>query len=350
MSLSFDTALQSLATSAEAAADERLNQRLADIHALLGEDLKWVEGALRTAAKQGVEPATSAAGHLVGLGGKRVRPTTVLLSAACFSGGRELAGNAAPMAARQFSVSIELVHTATLLHDDVVDDGTVRRGSTTSRLLWGNAVSVLAGDALLVHALRLTSEHAPSLLPKLLETLTELVSGEVIQLRGRRQLDVSRETYDEILRLKTASLFRLATWGGAMLGGATPAQRTAMADFGQCVGMAFQLVDDALDYVGANSGKTLCADLLEGKVTLPLAIAAEKDPAVLDYVQQIRAGEHDLVSALRQRVVATGACDVVRQRAKRETEQALAALAKNPPSPARSMLEGVARQLVSRQR
>src|SRR5690606_13704592 len=165
-----------------------------------------------------------------------------------------------------------------------------------------------------------------------------------------RQLDVSQATYEEILRLKTASLFRLATWGGATLGGATPAQRSAMADFGQRVGMAFQLVDDALDYVGNSSGKTLCADLLEGKVTLPLAIAAEQEQNILDCVQDIRAGQHDLVSALRQRVVATGACEAVRERAKRETELALAALAVSPASPARSMLEGVARQLASRER
>jgi octaprenyl-diphosphate synthase len=359
MSLSFDIAVQSLASSADAAVDERLTGRLADVQALLGEDLSWVEAALRDAARAGVEPATAAASHLVELGGKRVRPTAVLLSTACFAVpqlSKQLHSSnhgefEAPLeAARHFAVAVELVHSATLLHDDVVDDGTVRRGSTTARLLWGNAVSVLAGDALLVESLKLTSLHAPALMPELLETLSELVSGEVIQLRGRRQLDMSQATYDEILRLKTASLFRLATSGGALLGGAPPAQRAALGNFGERLGMAFQLVDDALDYAGTQSGKTLCADLLEGKVTLPLVLAAQEDPTILECVKQIRAGKHELVSALRQRVLSSGACERVRRRAQRETEHALSALAGIPHGPARSMLEGVAHQLASRER
>jgi octaprenyl-diphosphate synthase len=264
----------------------------------------------------------------------------VLLSAACFG--------SVPNAAREMAVVVELIHSATLLHDDVVDDGDQRRGADTARLLWGNAVSVLAGDALLVHSLKQTAAHAPELMTEVLETLARLVSGEVVQLRGRRELDLSQATYDQILSDKTASLFRLAAWSGATLGGASAQEREALAEFGERLGMAFQLVDDVLDYSSVTSGKTLCADLIEGKVTLPLVLAAKNDAKLLDCVMRIRDGLHDEIGALRAKVLGSGACDMVRQRARQETQHALLALERVPDSPARSLLRGIARQLAVR--
>lgn len=342
MSLSFDSAVQSLAGAATAASDDQLTARLVDVQTLLAGDLLQVEAALRQAAAAGTQPAADAASHLISRGGKRVRPTSVLLSAACFG---EIS-----RAAREIAVVVELVHSATLLHDDVIDDGTERRGSETARVVWGNAVSVLAGDTLLVESLRRAQEHAPELIPSLLRTLARLVSGEVVQLRGRRQLDLSETTYERILSDKTASLFAFATAAGAELAGATATERDALASFGERVGMAFQLVDDLLDYTSLDSGKTLCADLLEGKVTLPLVLAAKQHPDLLSQIVEIREGHHDGIGALRERVVASGACEAVRQRARQETQRALAALERTRPSRARSLLEAVARRLATRDR
>src|ERR1700722_5894393 len=168
-------------------------QRLADIHALFAEEMGWVDAELRLLAATGVTPATDSARHLLEAGGKRVRPLAVLLAAGCFG---EI-----PEAARHVAAVSELIHLATLLHDDVIDDAPVRRGKPTARTLWGNAVSVLAGALLLTHALERTSRVAPgSVLVELFATLRKLVDGEVVQLRGRTKIDVRPATYFAIVR------------------------------------------------------------------------------------------------------------------------------------------------------
>ena len=160
MSLPLETATRALAGAAlSRGAEPRLSDRLADIQAVLGDDLVWVERGLREATGAGVEPAISAARHLVLLGGKRVRPLALLLSAACFG--------PVPAVARELAVIAELIHSATLLHDDVVDEGMERRGAPAARRIFGNGISVLAGDMLLVHALERTLQHAPDVLPDL---------------------------------------------------------------------------------------------------------------------------------------------------------------------------------------
>ncbi len=343
MSLSTDAAISTLKSSAKRASDPRLDTRLSDVQSLLADDLAWVEQALTEASSIATGPADAAAAHLVALGGKRVRPTAVLLSAACAGPiGQEV---------RELAVIVELVHTATLLHDDVIDDGMDRRGATTARRIWGNAVSVLAGDTLLVHSLERTFRYAPQLMSGLLDTLQRLVSGEILQLRNRTELDLSLQAYDRILHEKTASLFHFATSGGALLAGADVAAQEAIGQFGERMGMAFQLVDDVLDYTGEASGKTLGADLLEGKVTLPLVIAVQEQPSLVRLVERIRSGEGAaVVEQLRQLVVDSGACDVVRRRALGETEAAVAALAGIADSPARRLLKAVATKLADRGR
>jgi octaprenyl-diphosphate synthase len=338
MSISADTAVNALRNSADSAV--RLGERLGEIQTLLQSEILWVEGALRDAGRAATEPAASAAQHLLGLGGKRVRPAAVLLSAACFG--------PIPAAARELAVVVELIHTATLLHDDVIDDGRERRGAPAARRIWGNAVSVLAGDSLLVTSLQRTFTHCPQLMPGLLETLQRLVSGEVVQLRGRGELDLSEPRYERILRDKTASLFRFATASGAELGGANVAQLTALATFGECLGIAFQLIDDVLDYTSTTTGKTISADLLEGKITLPLALAAQQNPDLVRAVERVRAGELDQVESVRAHVLASGACDVVRQRALAATSTAQHALECLDPTPARLLLAQVARQVATR--
>jgi octaprenyl-diphosphate synthase len=340
MSLDVNLAIETLADSASSVGDARLTDRLSHVQALLGGDLLWVENALLDASGLGTAPADSAIAHLVGQGGKRVRPTSVLLSAACFV--------EAPAVARELAVVVELIHTATLLHDDVIDEGMERRGAKTPRMLWGNAVSVLAGDTLLVHSLQRAHQHIPELMSELLSTLQRLVSGEIVQLRGRSKLDLSCNTYEQILNDKTASLFRFAISSGARLAGASVAAQSALGEFGERVGMAFQLVDDVLDYSGEDTGKLLGADLREGKVTLPLVLAVQDDPTLVGHIEAIRAGDDGRVQQLRELVVRSGSCDEVRLRARRETRLAVEALEAVPRGPARTLLAKVAEHLANR--
>jgi octaprenyl-diphosphate synthase len=341
VSLSLDAAVTSLARSVDVErADRRLGERLAAVRELLADDLSAVESALVSAAHSGPEPAASAAGHLVRRGGKRVRPLALLLSAACFG--------SIPHAARELAVVAELVHSATLLHDDVVDEGDERRAAPTARRLWGNGISVLAGDLLLVHALELTLRTAPELMPELLTTLRRLVEGEIVQLRGRSELDVSERTYERVLADKTASLFSWATRTGARLAGASASEQERLAHFGDRIGISFQLVDDVLDYAGADTGKTSLADLCEGKLTLPLVLAVAENPDLIGPLQRIHAGDRAAVDAVSRAVLESGACGEVRRRAERYTNEAISALAGVHPSPARSLLEGVARELARR--
>jgi octaprenyl-diphosphate synthase len=324
-------------------AGERVARRLAEVQSLLGTDMAWVERELGRATRDGRTPATQSATHLLEAGGKRVRPLAVLLSAACFG--------AIPEAARDLAAAAELVHLATLLHDDVVDDGHERRGLPTSRRIWGNAVSVLAGDLLLTHALERTSAAAPGpILAELFATLRRLVDGEVVQLRGRAHLDVSEATYFEIVRDKTASLFVWATRAGARVAGAPDASIAALGEFGAHLGIAFQLVDDVLDYAGdrAATGKALYADLQEGKLTLPLIRAIAHAPSLKDDIEAVRAGDELAAARVVASVHASGACDAVRERAREATSAALAALDLIPASHPKDLLACVASDLAAR--
>ncbi|HVU02446.1 MAG TPA: polyprenyl synthetase family protein, partial [Polyangiaceae bacterium] len=248
------------------------------------------------------------------------------------------------------AAAVEFMHTATLLHDDVIDDGTERRGVPTSRLLWGNGVSVLAGDLLLVEALERAGRVAPEVLPSLFGTLRELVDGEIVQLRGRVELDVSRDTYDRVLHGKTASLFRWATRTGARLGGGSPEDQERLGTVGELVGMAFQLVDDALDYSTDAPEKTALADLRDGKMTLPLVLALERTPDLLSAVRRVHRGDDASLAEVRARVVGTGACEDVRRLAEAKTARALEILRAAPKSEARTLLEGVVSKLAERSR
>ena len=321
----------------------RVVDRLAEVHALLGADMAVVDSELARAVRDGLSPATESAAHLLEAGGKRVRPLTVLLAASCFG--------PPPPAARDLAVVAELVHLATLLHDDVIDDGQERRGQPAPRRIWGNAVSVLAGDLLLTHALERTSASAPGpVLADLFATLRSLVDGEVVQLRGRMVLDAREEVYFRIVRDKTASLFAWAARAGATVAGAGAEAVRALGDYGTHLGVAFQLVDDVLDYAGdpRATGKALLGDLSEGKLTLPLIRALVALPALAADVDAVRSGDGGAAERLADAVRASGTCDGVRDLARDETDRALAALEALPPSAARELLGGVARELASR--
>jgi octaprenyl-diphosphate synthase len=317
--------------------------RLEQVHALLADDMVAVDRELARLTREGASPATESAVHLLEGGGKRVRPLTVLLAAGCFG--------PPPPAARDVAVVAELVHLATLLHDDVIDDGQERRGRPTPRRVWGNAVSVLAGDLLLTHALERTASSAPAgVLTDLFATLRRLVDGEVVQLRGRTQIDLREEVYFRIVRDKTASLFAWAARSGATVAGASAEAVGALGDFGERIGVAFQLVDDVLDYAGDPrvTGKALLGDLVEGKLTLPLIRAIAARPAVAADVDATRSGDDRASQRVAEVVRESGACDSVRALARGETARALASLDRLPPSGARDVLAAIARELTAR--
>jgi octaprenyl-diphosphate synthase len=310
---------------------------------MLDEDLGVVESELARLTRDGVAPATDSAAHLLEAGGKRVRPLTVLLSAACF-------GAPSP-AARDLAVAAELVHLATLLHDDVIDDGQQRRGRPTSRRLWGNAISVLAGDLLLTHALERAAKAGPALvLTDLFATLRRLVDGEVIQLRGRVKLDLREEVYFRVVSDKTASLFAWAARAGARSAGAPDDAVKALGEFGMHMGIAFQLVDDVLDYASdpGSTGKTLFADLREGKVTLPLIRALAAHEALEHEVTAACRGDDRAALRVADTVRASGACESVLALAREETAHALASLRALAPNAASNLLGAIARELTAR--
>ena len=331
--------------------DEQSRARLDEVSTTVAVDLAWLATTLAEACERGVMPAREAAMHLVAAGGKRVRPIATILSAAAANG---LGGDRAPRA-RAVALAAELIHSATLLHDDVVDDSPERRGRPTSRMVWGNAVSVLAGDMLLTHALEIVHPLDGAdgrILGDLLGTLRKMVDGEVVQLRGRATLDLSELTYERIVQGKTASLFAWACRSGARAARGDERVATALGSYGAHVGVAFQLIDDLLDLVGdaAQTGKSLLADLREGKPTLPLLRALGKVPSLLEPVRRLREGDPDpaLAAEVAEAIVRSGACEEVRMRAASESQRALLALEGVPGGAAREALAIVARDLGER--
>src|SRR5512144_257040 len=267
---------------------ERAQAALADVPALM-ETLSSLEAELTRATEDAEAKLQAAARHLVSAGGKRIRPMVTLLS--CGACGGEMA------AAVPYAVAAELTHSATLLHDDVIDDGPVRRGQPASRVIWGNAVSVLSGDWLLTRALELVSQQPArsAALPALLATMRRLVEGEVLQLSLRGTFAASERDYLDVVIGKTGSLFGWAAAAGAWSAGLTGRIPAALARFGEGVGIAFQLVDDALDYAADPGllGKRLGTDLLEGKATLPLIRACEAEPKLRERLRALVDGTAD---------------------------------------------------------
>ena len=325
---------------------ERAQAALAGIPSL-PESLLELEAQLTRATEDAEEKLRAAARHLVSAGGKRVRPMVTLL--ACGACGGEL------RTAVPYAVAAELTHSATLLHDDVIDDAPERRGQAASRVVWGNAVSVLSGDWLLTRALEIVSaEPARSAaLPPLLATMRRLVEGEVLQLSFRGGFRATEKDYLDIVVGKTASLFGWASAAGAWAAGVTGKVPAALVRFGEGVGIAFQLVDDALDY-GADPGllgKRLGADLIEGKATLPLIRACEAEPALRERLAGVVDGSADVHAAageVIEVVKRVGGVDAARALAREHTRSALAALEEVPDGVHRRALREAALSLTER--
>jgi octaprenyl-diphosphate synthase len=314
---------------------------------LLAEELVTLEQELTRATEDAEETLRAAARHLVGSGGKRIRPTVTLLACGACNGTLR---NAVP-----FACAAELTHSATLLHDDVIDDGPTRRGQPASRVLWGNAVSVLSGDWLLTRALEIVAaEPARSAaLPALLATMRRLVEGEVLQLSLRGSFEATEQDYFDVVRGKTASLFGWSAAAGAWAAGMRGDIPDALAEFGEEIGMAFQLVDDALDYAAdpALLGKRLGQDFAEGKATLPLIRAFQRESALREQLSALVDGNADpagvaveVIEAVRR----TGGVDAARALAREHTARGMRALERVPDSRHRRAIAEAARSLTER--
>jgi octaprenyl-diphosphate synthase len=319
-------------------------------------ELGGLDGPLAAVRKQvealasaGPQPASEAAEHLLLAGGKAVRPLLTLLCAQAVGGRADQALGCATAA--------ELIHDATLLHDDVIDDGQQRRGRAAARVIWGNTVSVLSGDLLFVAALQVAATDGPAgVLSELLEAVGQMVEGEVIQFRHRGRCDLDLATYEQIVERKTAALFRWCARAGGRAGGGTLEQVDGLGDYGHHVGVAFQIRDDVLDLTAAPAvlGKALGADLAEGKLTLPVLLALQKRPELAPLLQRLAAAKHRPDAASIEQLVvairATGSLVAARERMDRELQLALAALAPLQASAAVRALASVAEVVASRQR
>ncbi len=283
--------------------------------------------------------------YIIGNGGKRLRPMLLLLAAKALG---EVNQHHLILAA-----VIEFIHTATLLHDDVVDESVLRRGKESANAVWGNAASVLVGDYLYSSAfemmVRTDNMRVMDILSK---TTTAIAEGEVLQLLNCNNPDTSEQKYLDVIARKTAILFSTATRLAAVISGVDTATEQALAVYGQQLGVAFQLIDDALDYKSstADLGKNLGDDLAEGKPTLPLIYAIEhgtpeQAQIVIDAIRQ---GSRDAFNEVYAIVKATNAIEYTEQCADRAADKAIAALQCLPDSPYKSALEQLAHFSVQR--
>jgi octaprenyl-diphosphate synthase len=292
----------------------------------IAEDMRRVEALIGERLESDVPLVRDVAQYIVAAGGKRLRPALLLLACgAC--GHKEKAGGPARI---ELATVVEFIHTATLLHDDVVDESKLRRGRRTANSAFGNAASVLVGDFLYSRAFQMMVEVDDMRVMRVLaEATNTIAAGEVMQLMGSHDPDVGEARYLEVIRRKTAKLFEAAARLGGVLSRNVAAEE-GLARYGMHVGTAFQLIDDVLDYSGdeATIGKSLGDDLAEGKPTLPLIHAMKNGtPEHAERVRHaIRDGGRDDFAGVLQAIQESGALDYARRAAQREADAASAAL------------------------
>lgn len=318
---------------------------LNEVLRLSAADRRAVDQLIRRRLRSDVLLINQVAEYIINAGGKRLRPLVHLLSArACgYDGDQHI----------QLAAVIEFIHTATLLHDDVVDGSERRRGQRTANRVWGNAASVLVGDFLYSRSFQLMVElESNAVMAILADTTNTIAAGEVLQLMQLGDVDLDEEGYLRVIGDKTACLFAAAARLGAVLAGRDAETEQLLADFGFALGQAFQITDDWLDYSGEGEslGKNLGDDLAEGKVTLPLILALRAadatDRAFL--VETIRGGGTDRLDRVRAILQHSGALDSTLARATDRSQQACRLLKALPPSGEREALELLARFAVDR--
>ena len=296
---------------------------LNNFNQLLAADMTAVDQVIRQRLHSEVLLVNQVGEYIVNSGGKRLRPALVVLSAHAFAyqGTHH----------HDLAAVVEFIHTATLLHDDVVDESGLRRGRETANALFGNAASVLVGDFLYSRAFQMMVEVGEMRVMQTLADATNVIAeGEVLQLLNCNDADVQADNYMRVIHCKTAKLFEAAMRLGAMLGKACAADEAAAATYGMHLGTAFQLIDDVLDYSAdeQETGKHLGDDLAEGKPTLPLIYAMQHGtPEQASVVRAaIEQGDVSKFGDVLQIIHATGALDFTRQQAMREVELACSAI------------------------
>jgi octaprenyl-diphosphate synthase len=315
------------------------------IREFVAADMRAVDEVIRARLGSDVLLIRQVAEYIVGGGGKRLRPMLLLLAAGAFD-------YRGPHR-HELAAAVEFIHTATLLHDDVVDESRLRRGQATANALFGNAAAVLVGDFVYSRAFQMMVEVDSMRVLRVLADATNVIAeGEVMQLMNCHNPDIREDGYLEVIRCKTAKLFEAATRLGAILGAAPREQEDAIADYGTHLGTAFQLIDDVLDYSGEQAaiGKNVGDDLAEGKPTLPLIYCIQHGtPEQAQLVRHaIEHGGRDGLAAVVQAIRSTGALDYARAQAQRESRSACDALSCLPHSRQREYLLQLADFAVTR--
>jgi octaprenyl-diphosphate synthase len=315
------------------------------LYAPIAADMQAVDAVIRARLHSEVVLIRQVAEYIIGAGGKRLRPALVLFSAGAlgYRGGHH----------RELAAVVEFIHTATLLHDDVVDESDLRRGNRTANALFGNAASVLVGDFLYSRAFQMMVSVGSMRIQQVLADATNTIAeGEVLQLLNCHNADVDVPQYLQVIRFKTAKLFEAAMRLGAILCDAPAAIEEGLARYGMHLGTAFQLIDDVLDYSGdeAATGKHLGDDLAEGKPTLPLIHAMQRGSAeqAACVRQAIEGGGRDALPGVLAAIRASAALDETRRHAEAEAGLALAAIDPLPASAFRDSLVQLAAFAVAR--
>jgi octaprenyl-diphosphate synthase len=319
----------------------------ADILSRADKDLAAIEQALKDNLTTYLDIVKDVAGHILFSGGKRFRPLLMVLSArACgYRGDYD----------KTFSVIFEYLHAATLLHDDLVDEATLRRGKPVANTVYGNATAVLVGDFLLARSLTIAAATDRIEVIKAIGSITEDMSqGEIHQLINKGRLNLSEAEYMEVIRRKTAALIEGACRTGALIADGSKKEETALAAYGHHTGMAFQMADDVLDYVSATQelGKEIGADLREGKVTLPVIHALKNaSPGERAHIETIVKNEQFTADAFADLVAtldALGGIAYTRKLAEEHVRQARKALSAFPASETVDLLTLLAEYALSR--
>jgi len=318
-----------------------------DIIGLIDEELSRVEREISLEWMASVDAITMIGNYLRSSGGKRLRPALVILTS-------KLVGDGGESAIRLGAV-VEMIHSATLVHDDVIDGARTRRGRASTNIMWGNHTAVLAGDWLYMQAFQIAlRERDFRVLDLLINVTQSMVEGELLQLKYLGSMTVTEAEYMDLVDRKTAGLFSVAARLGAVVAGADPATEEKLGEYAWNVGMAFQLIDDVLDFTAHESvlGKPVGNDLWEGKVTLPLIYALESsDEADRNMVATVladRSYERVPFERILDLIIRRGGVERVRQRARAFTEKARSIIGEFPESPYQRALYAVTELVTER--
>ena len=315
------------------------------INDVIASDMAAVNQVIRSKLHSDVALVNQIAEYIISAGGKRIRPVLVLLVANAYSYNGQHH--------HELAAIVEFIHTATLLHDDVVDESSLRRGRQTANAMFGNAASVLVGDFLYSRAFQMmVSINSMRVMEILADATNVIAEGEVLQLINMHDPDVTEESYLQVIRSKTAKLFEAAAQVGALVAGASEAQIEAAGEYGRSIGTAFQLIDDVLDYSGNadDIGKNVGDDLREGKPTLPLIYLmkngnAEQKELVRKCIEQ---GDESKFNEILTAITSSGALEYTRNEAVIAAERASAAIADLPESQYKQALLVLSRFAVDR--